>query len=134
MSYGSGPMPPQGMQQWGGGQQFQYSDNSGRRKALLIGINYFNSRNQLNGCINDARAMAAFLREHGYRDEDMVILTDDQPNMRSIPTRSNMLDAMHWLVADARPNDCLVFHYSGHGGTTADLDGDEDDGVYTLPA
>jgi len=35
---------------------------------------------------------------------------------------------MQWLVKDARPNDALFFHYSGHGGTTKDLDGDEDDG------
>jgi len=35
---------------------------------------------------------------------------------------------MHWLVKDAQPNDSLFFHYSGHGGQTKDLDGDEDDG------
>src|SRR6185437_3196021 len=34
----------------------------------------------------------------------------------------------HWLVKDARPNDSLFFHYSGHGGQTPDLDGDEEDG------
>lgn len=35
---------------------------------------------------------------------------------------------MQWLVRDARPGDSLFFHYSGHGGQAADLDGDEDDG------
>jgi len=35
---------------------------------------------------------------------------------------------MQWLVSDAQPNDSLFFHYSGHGGQTEDLDGDEDDG------
>ncbi|PRT56019.1 Metacaspase-1 [Wickerhamiella sorbophila] len=124
----SGPMPPSGMQMQNG-VQWQYSNNSGRRKALLIGINYYGSRNQLNGCVNDAHAMASFLsNDHGYRQEDMVVLTDDQRNPRSVPTRQNMLDAMRWLVSGAQPNDCLVFHYSGHGGTTPDLDGDEDDG------
>lgn len=58
----------------------------------------------------------------------MVILTDDQQNPRSIPTRSNILQAMHWLVKDAKPNDSLFFHYSGHGGQTKDVDGDENDG------
>jgi hypothetical protein len=58
----------------------------------------------------------------------MVILTDDQQNPMSQPTKHNMLKAMHWLVKDARPNDSLFFHYSGHGGQTPDLDGDEDDG------
>lgn len=35
---------------------------------------------------------------------------------------------MRWLVKDAQPNDSLFFHYSGHGGQTKDLDGDEADG------
>ena len=73
----------------------------------------------------------------------MVILTDDQQNPMSQPTKQNILWAMHWLVKDAMPNDSLFFHYSGkllsrfvcasltlagHGGQTKDLDGDEEDG------
>jgi len=63
-----------------------------------------------------------------YKREDMVILTDDQQNPMSQPTKQNILRAMHWLVKDAQPNDALFFHYSGHGGQTKDLDGDEEDG------
>ncbi|CAK7239974.1 MAG: Ca(2+)-dependent cysteine protease [Sporothrix thermara] len=125
--------PPQTPQQFGNGApsgyNFQYSQCTGRRKALLIGINYFGQRGQLRGCINDVRNMSSYLVEHfGYRREDMVILTDDQQNPMSQPTKENILRAMHWLVKDARPNDSLFFHYSGHGGQTRDLDGDEDDG------
>jgi len=58
----------------------------------------------------------------------MVILTDDQQNPRSIPTKQNILQAMHWLVKDAKPGDSLFFHYSGHGGQVKDTDGDENDG------
>jgi hypothetical protein len=56
------------------------------------------------------------------------MLVDDARNPRQIPTRANMIAAMQWLVAGAKPNDSLFFHYSGHGGQTKDLDGDEDDG------
>jgi len=35
---------------------------------------------------------------------------------------------MRWLVHHAKTNDSLFFHYSGHGGQTRDLDGDEVDG------
>ncbi|KAH0599248.1 hypothetical protein MHUMG1_03365 [Metarhizium humberi] len=127
------PVPPSGLQHFGAGAPqgyaFQYSNCTGRRKALLIGINYFGQRGQLRGCINDVRNMTAYLAEHfGYRREDMVILTDDQQNPMSQPTKQNILRAMHWLVKDARPNDALFFHYSGHGGQTKDLDGDEADG------
>ncbi|KAI4864540.1 caspase domain-containing protein [Hypoxylon rubiginosum] len=132
-NYGAPPPPPAGPQHFGQGAPqgyaFQYSNCTGRRKALLVGINYFGQRGQLRGCINDVRNMSAYLVEHfGYKREDMVILTDDQQNPMSQPTKQNILRAMHWLVKDARPNDSLFFHYSGHGGQTKDLDGDEPDG------
>ncbi|KAL1993703.1 hypothetical protein VTN49DRAFT_2372 [Thermomyces lanuginosus] len=125
--------PPQVPQQFGHGAppyyQFQYSNCSGARKALLIGINYIGQPNQLRGCINDVNRMKTFLTEsYGYKPEDMVILTDDQSHPLSLPTRANIIRAMQWLVKDARPNDSLFIHFSGHGGRTPDRDGDEDDG------
>jgi len=112
------PPPPQGAQHFGYGAPqnyaFQYSQCTGRRKALLIGINYFGQRGQLRGCINDVRNMSGYLVENfGYKREDMVILTDDQQNPMSQPTKQNILRAMHWLVKDANRNDALFFHYSG---------------------
>jgi len=108
---------------------FAYSNCSGKRKALLIGINYFGQKGQLRGCINDVKNMSTFLHnQFHYKFDDMVILTDDQQNPRSQPTKANILTAMQWLVRDAQPNDSLFFHYSGHGGQTKDLDGDEGDG------
>ncbi|KAH0593681.1 hypothetical protein MHUMG1_08431 [Metarhizium humberi] len=128
-----GPPPPSAPQQFGHGAPqgytFQYSNCTGRRKALLIGINYFGQKGELRGCINDVHNVSNFLIErYGYKREDMVILTDDQQNPVMRPTKDNMIRAMGWLVKDARPNDALFFHYSGHGGQTEDLDGDEDDG------
>ncbi|KAI2729599.1 hypothetical protein CBS147354_984 [Penicillium roqueforti] len=127
------PTPPHNSQQFGGGApsnyRFQYSDCTGRRRALLIGINYAGQPNALKGCINDVANMSNFLtRRYGYKREDMVILTDDQRNPMSIPTKANIIRAMQWLVKDAQPNDSLFIHFSGHGGRTPDLDGDEDDG------
>ena len=73
------------------------------------------------------------------------MLTDDAKDPRAIPTRVNILDAMHWLVTGAKTHDSLFFHCavlyhvysthyltncvdSGHGGQTKDQDGDEADG------
>jgi hypothetical protein len=126
--------PPQGAQQFGHGAPsnytFQYSNCTGKRKALLIGINYIGTDAELRGCINDTRNVSTYLMEnHGYKREDMIILTDDQPqDSKLYPRKTNMLRAMEWLVADARPNDALFLHYSGHGGQTKDEDGDEEDG------
>lgn len=112
------PPPPSGVQQFGNGAPegygFQYSTCQGRRKALLVGVNYFGQSGELKGCINDVHNVSNFLKErYGYRSEDMVILTDDQQQAMSIPTRQNILRAMQWLVSGAQPNDALFFHYSG---------------------
>ena len=110
--------PPDGPQPFGegdlGAYKYTLSKCTGRRKALLIGINYFGQHGQLRGCINDVKNMSAYLNGNfGYAREDMVILTDDQQNPMSQPTKQNILRAMHWLVKDAKPNDSLFFHYSG---------------------
>ncbi|KAL4066884.1 caspase domain-containing protein [Scleroderma citrinum] len=137
----SGPPRPPGQPQFygqpfqaGPNQQvqqpyFQYSQCNGRKRALLIGINYTGQSGQLAGCINDANNLKAFLMSHfGYREENIKLLTDDSRDPMRVPTKHNILEHMKWLVAGAMPNDSFFFHYSGHGGQTKDLDGDEADG------
>ncbi|KAJ1801830.1 Ca(2+)-dependent cysteine protease, partial [Coemansia sp. RSA 2598] len=106
------------------------SNCRGRKRALLIGINYFGTKHLLKGCINDVHNMKKFITEHfGFREQDMVILTDDQrDNPRRMPTHDNIIKAMKWLVSDARMNDSFFFHDSGHGNVVASRTGDEIDG------
>jgi len=136
---GSPPRPPAQQQNYGPEfeganhtrQQpfFQYSMCNGKKKALCIGINYRGQQAELKGCINDVQNVQRFIcTMFGYKQEDIVMLTDDAQNPRQLPTKQNILQAMQWLVRDARPNDSLFFHYSGHGGQTKDVDGDEADG------
>ncbi|KPV77110.1 uncharacterized protein RHOBADRAFT_34587, partial [Rhodotorula graminis WP1] len=108
-----------------------YSNLSGKRKALCIGINYTGTSSQLNGCHNDARNISKFLCERfNYKEDDIVMLLDSPGAApMSIPTRANIIRAMEWLVRDARPNDSLFFHYSGHGGQQRATEGDEADGM-----
>jgi len=100
-----------------------------KAKALLIGINYSGTPNELAGCIADVNRIREFLLLHGYSDDprSMVILTDDQGGNFS-PTGHNILGAMHWLVSGNRPGDRLFLHYSGHGGQVKDPDGDRESG------
>ncbi|KAJ7734163.1 peptidase C14 [Mycena maculata] len=110
-------------------QDFMYSNCTGRRRALCIGINYRGQSHELHGCINDAKQIFDFLVRHaGYRAKDIVMLTDDCPHQRGQPTRQNIIDGMRWLMRDARPHDALFFHYSGHGGQTPNRDGEKVDG------
>jgi hypothetical protein len=100
---------------------------TGTKKALIIGINYIGQKRELNGSINDAMDMRAFIMEHyGFKEENIVTLVDlpDTPPER-LPTRENMIRAMRWLVDGAKPSDSLFLHFSGHGNQTPDLDGDE---------
>ncbi|KAG2338847.1 hypothetical protein BDR05DRAFT_1062543 [Suillus weaverae] len=120
-----------------------------KKKALCIGINYKSQDRELRGCVNDAWNMAEFLkclsififsyslsikqRDHvtafwNYASEDIMVLTDEPYNLKYMPTKRNILSALRWLVKDAQPEDCLFFHYSGHGGRIVDLDGRRVDG------
>lgn len=78
----------------------------GRKRALLIGINYFGTSAELKGCINDVENIKQFLVTlYNFNEQDMVILTDNQTNPQNIPTKQNIIRAMQWLVHDSRPND-----------------------------
>ena len=102
---------------------------TGRRKALFIGINYYGQNGELKGCINDVHNIKNFLTKN-YHIDEMLVLTDDQTsNPSKMPTRKNILDAFRWLRANAKAGDSLIFHYSGHGGSVKDTDGDEEDGM-----
>lgn len=95
----------------------------GRRKALLIGINYFGSQHQLAGCIDDVRNMQEFLLSRTYSNHprDMVVLTDDSdPRGPFFPSAHNIIAAMRWLVSE--PDTMCFLHYSGHGGQVPDQD------------
>ncbi|KAL6452960.1 MCA1 Metacaspase-1 [Candida maltosa Xu316] len=136
-AHGSGnySRPPQQSQSFGvENYNYSYSSCTGKKKALLVGINYFGTKNELRGPINDVNNVENYLlRNAGFQSDNIVKLTDDQKVARAIPTRQNILDAIQWLVKDARPNDSLFFHYSGHGGQTQDQPDeygnlDEDDG------
>ena len=48
--------------------------------------------------------------DRGYKDEDIVLLSDDSRDPRLVPTKQNIMNAMHWLVYNADPHDALFFH------------------------
>ncbi|PBK92009.1 hypothetical protein ARMGADRAFT_1013758 [Armillaria gallica] len=116
----------------------KHPKRTGRKKALCIGIDYLSRQGyckelgQLKGCIKDAENISNFLSEFWrFNLEGSIeikVLRDDSSNPDEIPTRNNIIKAMQWLVDDARPEDSLFFHFSGHGGQILDKNGDEVDG------
>ena len=130
----------------------------GKRKALLIGIDYLNNPEcQLRGCYNDSKRILSLLRDvYGWEDGieevwskqdgkngkvvrkncEIKLLTDcveeakkDGLIVDALPTRENILKYMAWLSEGAEAGDALFFHYSGHGAQDVDPLGYEADGM-----
>lgn len=99
-----------------------------------VGINYLLSSEelQLHGCINDVSVtrelllgmffvvLNAYIETYpsvgsGEIDErNIVTLTDNTLNPDRLPTKSNILWWMKWLVHDAKPDDSLFFYCKSH--------------------
>lgn len=100
---------------------------SGRRRALLIGINYVGQKGELTACHNDCNNVREYLLNvHGFREEEMMILMDD--GRHAMPTKKNIEDGFILLTKYSQPNDVVFVSFSGHGGRTEDFNQDEDDG------
>jgi hypothetical protein len=84
------------------------------KRALLIGINYFGTINELNGSINDINQMRNILVEQfEYNSSNIITLTDDKSGILR-PTKQNILTNIQKLVKLTKPNDVLYIHYCGH--------------------
>jgi len=92
---------------------------SPNKKALLIGINYTGTTNQLNGCINDVTDVSNFLVGKGFTTNLMTDLTSQKP------TKSNILTEFKNLLQNSNPGDVLYFMFSGHGNIQKDTNNNE---------
>jgi hypothetical protein len=93
-------------------------------KALLIGINYVGTENELKGCINDVINMKKYLLSEGYKESEIRMLTEASAVH---PTYDNIVAGLDWLQNEATADSNLFLHYSGHGGSVFDSSNDEDD-------
>ena len=97
--------------------------NNKNKKALLIGINYTGTSNELYGCINDTNSIKERISKQGFAD--IKVLTD----LTSIKaTKDNILKEFKNLLINSQTGDFLFFLYSGHGSYAIDRNGDEKDG------
>lgn len=110
---------------------------TGRKRAVISGVNYVDTREELKGCVRDATFLFHLLvsRFH-FKPSDIVILTDVPPDIKTFearclpPTGENIMRELVHMVRDAAEGDTLFFSFSGHGVQVPDLDGDEKgDGV-----
>lgn len=84
-------------------------------RGLLVGINDYQSINDLRGCHNDVVNLRSILKEfYGFTNDDLRILTDNRA------TRENILHRMDWLLEGSKAGDRIFMSFSGHGCFSGD--------------
>ena len=97
------------------------------KRALLVGINYTGTSNELYGCINDVNSIKERISSNGFTSINTITdLTTKKP------TRDNILNDFKGLLTSSQAGDLLFFLYSGHGSYALDRNGDEADGYDEL--
>lgn len=101
-----------------GGYQSVLAAPTGRRLALLVGINQYPAGVGLAGAVTDVELQRELLlHRFGLKARDILTLTDQQATRSAIEAAF-----MEHLVRQARPGDGVVFHFSGLGSTVTGVD------------
>jgi hypothetical protein len=100
---------------------------NGKKKALLIGINYTGTQNELYGCINDANCIKERISQKGFNS---ISIMTDLTSLKA--TKNNILNEFKNLLTNSQDGDLLFFLYSGHGSYTLDRNNDENTGYDQL--
>mmetsp|Transcript_54009 Transcript_54009/g.60323 ORF Transcript_54009/g.60323 Transcript_54009/m.60323 type:complete len:598 (-) Transcript_54009:227-2020(-) len=96
----------------------------GKRRAVMVGISYDGG---LIGCHNDVINMKKYLIERcDFKEYYVDVLMDD--GVHTLPTKSNIMNALLRVVNDCNDGDAVFFFFSGHGTEIVDENGDEKDG------
>ena len=96
------------------------AQSTSRKLAILVGINQYRNAN-LNGCLTDVELQKELLiHRFGFQPSDITVLTNQQATRSQIETAFT-----EHLIRQAKPDDVIVFHFSGLGclqklGNTAD--------------
>lgn len=83
------------------------------RKALVVGIDYYESAPQLRGCVNDAYAVKSVLERHGNGTVNFGVNLITGTGENQAVSRRELKDSIVQLFSD----DCEIalFYFSGHG-------------------
>jgi uncharacterized caspase-like protein len=93
---------------------------AGRKLALCIGVNkYLDPRaidrnGNLEFADNDASELAKALRNAGFGDDDVVIMTTSEPEVRQ-PRASNIRKALKSMLDSLTESDSAVVSFAGYG-------------------
>ena len=84
-----------------------------RRKALVVGINYYEKIGNLRGCVNDAYGMKAVLERHADGSVNFGVHQLIAPGPDDPVTRTELREAAEELFAG--DEEIALFYFAGHG-------------------
>ena len=83
------------------------------RKALIVGVNYYEFINPLNGCVSDAYNVKSVLEKHGDGTKNFDIKICVAMDEDSKLTRMDLKESIKQLFKD--DDEVALFYFSGHG-------------------
>ncbi len=104
------------------------NQSSGRKLALLVGINKYSAGTSLTGCTTDVELQKELLvHRFGFQPSDILTFTDENA------TRDNVIKTFTEHLGQATKDDVVVFHFSGYGRQVkVDSDNGDNDIVKSL--
>ena len=90
---------------------YQVAQPTGRKLALLVGINQYPSTQSLSGCLTDVELQTELLiHRFGFKAADILTLSEQQATRQQIESAF-----IEHLTKQVQPGDVVVFHFSGYG-------------------
>ena len=83
------------------------------RKALVVGINYYEHISSLHGCVNDARSVKSTLDRHGDGTVNFDVKLMLATGTADAINKSELKDQVGALFADA--SEIALLYFAGHG-------------------
>ena len=91
----------------------QLKNGDRMRKALIVGIDYYQNVSQLYGCVNDSYSVKSVLERNSDGTLNFDIMHETASNDSQIITRGSLKDKITQLFAD--DSEIALFYYAGHG-------------------
>jgi len=83
------------------------------RKALIVGIDFYETASCLTGCVNDSYAVKSVLERHGDGSLNFGVIAMTATGSSSQITRRELKDKVQELFRDN--SEIALFYFSGHG-------------------
>ena len=83
------------------------------KKALVVGINYYEQVGQLHGCVNDSYAVSQVLRRHMDGSKNFDVAQFTAVDKDTSIDRKQLKDLVKELFKD--DSEIAVFYFAGHG-------------------